>query len=172
MGGPSLRVLIGIRQKYLFQFQGIFERPASARASIPLVRGDAFAQSGANAETEGKMAGFLTTHVLDTARGLPAQGLTITLYRLDRGARVELARKVTNDDGRTDGPILPADDFAVGQYELVFAAGDYLRATGQSGDAPLFLDEVPIRFGINDPASHYHVPLLLSPYGYSTYRGS
>jgi 5-hydroxyisourate hydrolase len=118
------------------------------------------------------MAGFLTTHVLDTARGLPAQGLAITLYRLVGGARMEVARKVTNEDGRTDGPILPKEQFATGQYELVFAAGDYLRATGQAGADPLFLDEVPIRFGINDADSHYHVPLLLSPYGYSTYRGS
>ena len=118
------------------------------------------------------MAGFLTTHVLDTARGLPAAGLHVTLYRLEGSAREELARMVTNEDGRTDSPILPQAEFATGQYELVFAAGDYLRATGQAGAAPLFLDEVPIRFGINDPESHYHVPLLLSPFGFSTYRGS
>jgi len=118
------------------------------------------------------MAGFLTTHVLDTARGVPAEGLEITLARLEGDARTELARMRTNDDGRTDSPILPAKDFRTGVYELVFAAGDYLRATGQAGDAPLFLDEVPIRFGISDPDSHYHVPLLLSPFGFSTYRGS
>jgi 5-hydroxyisourate hydrolase len=119
------------------------------------------------------MAGFLTTHVLDTARGLPAAGLEITLYALEDGtARREVVRMVTNDDGRTDSPILPQADFAIGQYELVFAAGAYLRATGQAGADPLFLDQVPIRFGINDATSHYHVPLLLSPYGYSTYRGS
>ncbi len=118
------------------------------------------------------MAGFLTTHVLDTARGMPAQGLKITLYRLDDGVRREVAQMVTNDDGRTDSPILPAGAFAIGVYELVFAAGGYLRATGQAGLAPLFLDEVPIRFGISDAESHYHVPLLLSPFGYATYRGS
>lgn len=118
------------------------------------------------------MAGFLTTHVLDTARGLPAAGLEVVLYHLDGAARTELARMTTNDDGRTDSPILPQERFATGRYELVFAAGDYLRATGQAGADPLFLDEVPIRFGINDPDSHYHVPLLLSPYGFSTYRGS
>lgn len=118
------------------------------------------------------MSGFLTTHVLDTARGLPAQGLQITLYALEGTARAEIARMVTNDDGRTDSPILPQARFATGQYELVFAAGDYLRATGQAGAAPLSLDEIPIRFGINDANSHYHVPLLLSPYGFSTYRGS
>lgn len=118
------------------------------------------------------MTGFLTTHVLDTARGLPAAGLEIVLFRLADGARTELARMRTNADGRTDSPILPQDRFAAGRYELVFAAGDYLRDTGQAGAAPLFLDEIPIRFGISDPSSHYHVPLLLSPYGFSTYRGS
>ncbi|MGY6548323.1 MAG: hydroxyisourate hydrolase [Roseinatronobacter sp.] len=118
------------------------------------------------------MAGFLTTHVLDTARGVPAEGMEIALYRLEGADRTELARMRTNADGRTDGPILPEDRFRTGCYELVFAAGDYLRATGQAGAAPLFLDEVPIRFGISDPESHYHVPLLLSPFGFSTYRGS
>ncbi|CUX81559.1 MAG: 5-hydroxyisourate hydrolase UraH [Roseibaca calidilacus] len=118
------------------------------------------------------MAGFLTTHVLDTARGLPAAGLEVVLYRLDGAERHELARMTTNADGRTDSPILPQDRFGPGRYELVFAAGAYLRATGQAGADPLFLDEVPIRFGMSDPDSHYHVPLLLSPFGFSTYRGS
>ena len=118
------------------------------------------------------MAGFLTTHVLDTARGCPAEGLRIVLFRLTGDGPEALAETVTNADGRTDGPILPAEAFAAGVYELIFFAGDYLRATGQAGAEPLFLDEVPIRFGMADPAAHYHVPLLLSPYGYSTYRGS
>jgi 5-hydroxyisourate hydrolase len=118
------------------------------------------------------MAGYLTTHVLDTARGQPAAGLKIVLYALSGAARTVLAEVVTNADGRSDGPILPADRFAPGVYELVFHTGDYLRATGQAGAAPLFLDEVPIRFGISDAQAHYHVPLLLSPFGYSTYRGS
>lgn len=115
------------------------------------------------------MAGFLTTHVLDTARGCPAAGLRIVLRD---GAGVVLAERVTNADGRTDAPILPAAQFRAGAYELTFHAGDYLRATGQAGAEPLFLDAVPIRFGIADAGAHYHVPLLLSPYGYSTYRGS
>ena len=118
------------------------------------------------------MAGFLTTHVLDTARGCPAEGLAIALYRIEGGTRVLIAETVTNDDGRTNSPILPKDRFATGSYELVFQAGDYLRATGQAGEDPLFLDEVPIRFGMNDASAHYHVPLLLSPFAYSTYRGS
>ena len=117
------------------------------------------------------MAGYLTTHVLDTAAGRPAAGLSIALYRIENGTRRELARATTNADGRTDGPILPEKDFETGVYELVFAAGDYLRAQGAAAAEPLFLDEVPIRFGMAE-AAHYHVPLLLSPYGYSTYRGS
>ena len=116
--------------------------------------------------------GYLTTHVLDTARGCPAAGLKITLFRLESAGRLQLAELVTNADGRTDTPILPQHQFAEGQYELVFQAGDYLRETAQAGHEPLFLDVIPIRFGIDDADAHYHVPLLLSPYGYSTYRGS
>ncbi|NRB01867.1 MAG: hydroxyisourate hydrolase [Rhodobacteraceae bacterium] len=117
-------------------------------------------------------AGYLTTHVLDTARGCPAADLRITLYRVTPESREQLAETKTNADGRTDGPILPAERFEVGTYELEFAAGDYLRANGLDGEAPLFLDVVPIRFGMSDAEAHYHVPLLLSPYSYSTYRGS
>ncbi|MGR3467065.1 MAG: hydroxyisourate hydrolase [Shimia sp.] len=116
------------------------------------------------------MAGFLTTHVLDTARGCPVAGIKIELYRLDN-ARERIAETVTNADGRTDSPILPQDDFKTGTYELVFHAGTYLREHGLATEEPLFLDEVPIRFGMAED-DHYHVPLLLSPYGMSTYRGS
>ena len=115
--------------------------------------------------------GWLTTHVLDTARGCPAPGLRIMLYRVSGNSHRKIAEMVTNADGRTEGPILPREAFKPGTYELVFRAGEYLRATGQAGAEPLFLDEVPIRFGMAEEA-HYHVPLLLSPYGYSTYRGS
>lgn len=118
------------------------------------------------------MAGYLTTHVLDTARGCPAAGLEIDLYLIEGGGRRHLRSLRTNDDGRTDTPILPREEFDCGVFELVFHAGDYLRSSGQAGAAPLFLDLVPICFGISDPAAHYHVPLLLSPFGYSTYRGS
>ncbi|MCG7628067.1 hydroxyisourate hydrolase [Epibacterium sp. MM17-32] len=118
------------------------------------------------------MTGYLTTHVLDTARGCPAQGIKIALYRVTGNSHKKIAETVTNADGRTDSPILPTDTFKTGTYELIFFCGDYLRETGQPGEDPLFLDQVPIRFGMSDADAHYHVPLLLSPYGYSTYRGS
>ena len=115
--------------------------------------------------------GRLTTHVLDTASGLPAAGLSVSLFRISGAARTHLKTVVTNADGRCDAPLLQGADFATGTYELVFAAGDYLRASGADLPQPAFLDIVPIRFGMAE-ARHYHVPLLLSPYGYSTYRGS
>ena len=117
------------------------------------------------------MTGYLTTHVLDTASGKPAEGLKIDLYRIDGDTRELLKSLVTNDDGRTDEQILPADQFATGTYELVFHAGGYLDRMGVPAEDPRFLDIIPIRFGMSE-ASHYHVPLLLSPFGYSTYRGS
>ena len=117
------------------------------------------------------MSGYLTTHVLDTARGCPAAGLKIDLYRIEGEARTHLRSLVTNADGRTDAQILPAEEFATGTYELVFHAGAYLDACGVAPEAPRFLDLVPLRFGMSE-AAHYHVPLLLSPFGYSTYRGS
>jgi 5-hydroxyisourate hydrolase len=117
------------------------------------------------------VTGYLTTHVLDTARGCPAEGLKIELYRIEGDSRTLLKTLKTNDDGRTDEQILPAEKFATGTYELVFHAGAYLDATGTPPETPRFLDVIPLRFGMSE-ASHYHVPLLLSPFGYSTYRGS
>lgn len=117
------------------------------------------------------MAGYLTTHVLDTARGSPADGVDIELYRIEADERHLLARLTTNDDGRTDQPILPDDAFETGTYELVFHAGAYLDRVDAPGDQPRFLDVIPIRFAMTETA-HYHVPLLLSPFGYATYRGS
>ena len=117
------------------------------------------------------MTGYLTTHVLDTARGRPAEGLKIELFRIDGESRTLLKTLSTNDDGRTDEQILPASEFATGVYELVFHAGAYLDAIGTPPEEPRFLDVIPIRFGMSE-ASHYHVPLLLSPFGFSTYRGS
>ncbi len=115
--------------------------------------------------------GRLTTHVLDTALGRPAAGLAVRLYRLDGAGRRLLASAVTNADGRTDRPLLAGDAFGAGTYEIEFEAGDYHRAAGLAADHP-FLDTVPVRFGISEAGANYHVPLLLSPFGYSTYRGS
>jgi 5-hydroxyisourate hydrolase len=114
--------------------------------------------------------GRLTTHVLDTALGKPAAGLTIELFRIGTSAEHVTTAK-TNADGRVEKPLLDGDDFKSGVYELRFHAGDYLRKTTKLPD-PAFLDVVPIRFGIASESEHYHVPLLLSPYSYSTYRGS
>ncbi|MDR3373250.1 MAG: hydroxyisourate hydrolase [Ancalomicrobiaceae bacterium] len=115
--------------------------------------------------------GRLTTHVLDTARGRPAQGLTIELWRIAPDGEL-LGSFSTNQDGRIDQPLLAGEAFACATYELRFHAGDYLRQTASGLAEPLFLDVIPIRFGISDATAHYHVPLLISPFGYATYRGS
>jgi 5-hydroxyisourate hydrolase len=125
---------------------------------------------------ERMMAGKLTTHVLDTALGKPAAGMRIVLYRHDDD-RVEFLKEVmTNADGRVDGPLLESSALKAGLYELEFHAGSYLRGQSatQGGELPevMFLDVIPIRFGVSDAKAHYHVPLLISPFGYSTYRGS
>ncbi len=114
--------------------------------------------------------GRLTTHVLDTSVGRPAAGLRIELSRLD-GGRTVLADAVTNADGRPDRPLLEGAAFKPGRYELLFHAGDYFRARGAALADPPFLDLIPVRFALADD-SHYHVPLLISPFGYSIYRGS
>ncbi len=116
--------------------------------------------------------GRLTTHVLDTARGCPASGIAVELFRLTGTTREALARAVTNSDGRCDEPLAQGADLTPGQYELVFHTGDYLKSTFTNLTGILFLDQIPIRFGIANADQHYHVPLLLSPFGYSTYRGS
>ena len=115
--------------------------------------------------------GRLTTHVLDTASGRPASGLRIELDRLDGGRR-RVAESVTNADGRCDAPLLQGAAFLPGVYELTFHAGAYFDAQGLDLPDPKFLDRVPIRFGIADAGAHYHVPLLISPFACSTYRGS
>lgn len=118
------------------------------------------------------MNGYLTTHVLDTARGVPAAGIEIELFRPDDGPRTPIVSVMTNRDGRTDAPLLPKGALQRGIYELVFHAGPYFERTMGPVEGPRFLDRIPIRFGVDDPDAHYHVPLLLSPFGYSTYRGS
>jgi len=119
-----------------------------------------------------RASGRLTTHVLDTTSGQPGAGITVELSRLDGERRERLARATTNADGRCDAPLLDGAELRAGLYELVFHVGDYFRAQGMALPEPAFLDRVPVRFGIADALRHYHVPLLISPYGYSTYRGS
>ncbi len=116
--------------------------------------------------------GRLTTHVLDTMHGQPAPGVAVALFRLDGDRRTLLKRVHTNADGRVDAPLLQGDELVAATYELEFAAGDYFAARGVALPTPRFLDIVPLRFGIADAGGHYHVPLLLSPWSYATYRGS
>ena len=118
------------------------------------------------------MTGYLTTHVLDTARGCPARGIEIELFKIENDLRIRKYVKTieTNSDGSTDEEILPPAEFETGVYELVFLVGAYLAASGAGRHNPRFLDAIPIRFGMPEHL-HYHVPLLLSPFGYSTYCG-
>ncbi len=116
--------------------------------------------------------GRLTTHVLDTAHGVPAKNIRIELFKVYGQQKELITTVMTNDDGRCEKALLEDEQFNQGEYELVFSAGDYFRARGEDLDDPAFLDQIVIRFNIADADQHYHVPLLVSPYGYSTYRGS
>jgi len=116
--------------------------------------------------------GKLTTHVLDTANGRPGAGIKVELFALTGDTRRALKTTLTNDDGRCDEPLLQGDALVPGEYELVFAAGDYFASIGTKVPEPRFVDRVVLRFGIADANAHYHVPLLVSPWSYSTYRGS
>jgi 5-hydroxyisourate hydrolase len=115
-------------------------------------------------------AGRLTTHVLDLAEGRPAAGLTLTLVRVEGNERRGLGRFRTNADGRGDAPLLSGDGLRPGVYEIVFHVGEWRAGHGAPGVG--FYEDIPIRFRVADPHGHYHVPLVLSPFGYSTYRGS
>jgi 5-hydroxyisourate hydrolase len=139
---------------------------ATAISTLPL------AAAAQTAEAEAADAGYVTTHVLDSGRGRPAAGMEIELYRIEGDARTLVRTVTTNADGRTDAPVIPKGELEPGVFELVFHAGTYLDAAGSPGESPRFLDQIPIRFGIADAGEHYHVPLLLAPYSYSTYRGS
>jgi 5-hydroxyisourate hydrolase len=117
--------------------------------------------------------GKLTTHVLDTAAGIPARHMSVELHRLDgSGGSALLAKFETDADGRASGPLLEGESLRAGRYSLTFRVAEYFRARGTTLPDLPFLDDVVIRFGIADPAQHYHVPLLVSPWSYSTYRGS
>ena len=115
---------------------------------------------------------YLSTHVLDTSRGVPAAGIPVELHFITDGQRRLLATSITNADGRTDAPLLAVDRLEVGIYELTFRTREYFSRSGAALTDPPFLDEIVVRVGIADPNGRYHVPLLLSPYGYSVYRGS
>ncbi|WP_029014975.1 hydroxyisourate hydrolase [Niveispirillum irakense] len=115
----------------------------------------------------------LSTHILDTCHGGPAAGVHIQLFRLHPdGTRTPLTERVSNADGRTDQPLLSGAEMAAGRYELVFHIGDYFAGRDATLAEPAFLTDVPVRFTISDPTGHYHIPLLATPWSYSTYRGS
>ena len=116
--------------------------------------------------------GKLSTHVLDTTQGKPGAGVRIELYAVGAAGRSLLTTATTNHDGRCSAPLLEGEALQVGQYELVFAAGDYFAAQGAALAEPRFIDRVTIAFGIADPAQNYHVPLVVTPWSYATYRGS
>jgi 5-hydroxyisourate hydrolase len=116
--------------------------------------------------------GKLTTHVLDTANGRPGARIKVELFALSGDTRRALKTTTTNDDGRCDQPLLEGEALVAGEYELVFAAGDYFASIGTKVPEPRFVDRVVLRFGVADAGAHYHVPLLVSPWSYSTYRGS
>lgn len=116
--------------------------------------------------------GKLSTHVLDTTVGSPAVGMALTLHRINEDGRELLKTAVTNVDGRTEEPLLTSDEMKVGRYELTFFVEAYFKHKLVALDSPAFLDEVPIRFAISDVGANYHVPLLVTPWSYSTYRGS
>ena len=116
--------------------------------------------------------GFLTTHVLDTAQGVPGSNMSVSLYRITDSQRQLLSQQMTNSDGRCEGPLLKDDAFVVGVYELEFGVEAYFKQANVAQPNPAFLSDVTLRFGIAEAGDHYHVPLLVSPYSYSTYRGS
>ncbi len=116
--------------------------------------------------------GKLSTHVLDITQGKPGAGVTVQLYAVEAGVKTLLKTEVTNQDGRCNAPLLEGADFKTGCYELVFAAGDYFDAQGVALPTPKFIDRVTLAFGVADATQNYHVPLVVSPWAYSTYRGS
>ncbi|MDX3896070.1 hydroxyisourate hydrolase [Pusillimonas sp.] len=116
--------------------------------------------------------GKLSTHVLDTMHGTPANGVAVELYAIQGTSRKRLVQTVTNADGRCDAPLLQGDSLQIGRYELVFHVGEYFAGKGAALSDPPFLDQVIINFGVADPQQNYHVPLVVTPWSYSTYRGS
>jgi 5-hydroxyisourate hydrolase len=145
---------------------------SAAQGSAPFIAARGSLRSEPFGAKEIKMAG-LSTHVLDIVRGGPAEGVGVELFSIGQdGSRLSILRTLTNADGRTDAPLISAAAARIGAFELVFHIGDYFRRTGAKMAEPAFLDVIPIRFSVADPKAHYHVPLLASPWSYSTYRGS
>ncbi len=116
--------------------------------------------------------GTLTTHVLDTCHGCPAAGMRVALWRIESGTAFEIRSAVLGDDGRAGAPLLSKSEFRAGRYRLVFSVAAYFAGRGAALADPPFLDEVPVEFGLAEHGGHYHVPLLVTPWSYSTYRGS
>ncbi|MTJ81418.1 MAG: 2-oxo-4-hydroxy-4-carboxy-5-ureidoimidazoline decarboxylase [Telmatospirillum sp.] len=156
----------------LAAYEGRLGNSLAAERAHALAEVDKIAFSRLLALVVPAATGRLTTHVLDTARGCPAAGLPVTLERIRGGTAAVIRQDRTNADGRLDAPLLEGAEMEPGLWCLQFAAGDYFLASGQPLTAPSFLDLVPVRFAIANPERHYHVPLLLSPWSYSTYRGS
>jgi 2-oxo-4-hydroxy-4-carboxy-5-ureidoimidazoline decarboxylase len=156
----------------LAAFSGRLTNSPNAEVATALAEVEKIAFSRLLALVEPAPMGRLTTHVLDTGLGRPASGLAIELARIEVPENCVIKQVLTNADGRLDQPLLAGGEMAVGLWQLSFAAGEYFLASGQTLSAPAFLDVVPIRFAIHNPEQHYHVPLLLTPWSYSTYRGS
>jgi 5-hydroxyisourate hydrolase len=157
----------------LFQLLGQLQSPHVARRHFtPNTEAIPALQSFLPILINGVMMSRLTTHVLDTAHGKPGQGIQIDLYKIVDNSRKFLLSKNTNTDGRCDGPLLEGDAFQTGVYELDFHIGNYFTRLGMALPKPGFLDVVTLRFGVADASRHYHVPLVASPWSYSTYRGS
>jgi 2-oxo-4-hydroxy-4-carboxy-5-ureidoimidazoline decarboxylase len=164
------------RDSILHQFERRLENDAEAERRTALEEIGLITRLRLIAKVDGpgkpKTDGRLSTHVLDTMAGAPAQGVRISLYEIGASARGLLNVAVTNADGRTDMPLMADAPLRIGTYELQFHAGDYFRSRNIRGGDPTFLDVVPVRFAIAEPEGHYHVPLLLTPWSYATYRGS
>lgn len=156
----------------LAAFRGRQGNSAAAELTTALAEVDKIAFSRLLALVAPAPTGRLTTHVLDTARGKPAAGMGVALARIEKTGESEIKQGRTNTDGRLDQPLLSGSEMAVGLWRLTFSAGEYFLASGHPLSAPAFLDVVPLRFAIDNPEQHYHVPLLLTPWSYSTYRGS
>jgi 2-oxo-4-hydroxy-4-carboxy-5-ureidoimidazoline decarboxylase len=156
----------------LAAFRGRQDNSLATELATALAEVDKIAFSRLLGLVQAAPCGRLTTHVLDTALGRPAAGLGIELARIEKVGESVVKQVRTNNDGRLGQPLLAGSEMTVGLWRLTFSAGEYFLASGQSLSAPAFLDVVPIRFAIDNPEQHYHVPLLITPWSYSTYRGS